>query len=135
MSETQQKKTYPEFRVVMVELDKVWEQLVYYGASWTSRDAALKLVSAISELWDIQLVPLYADYDGLVEIYDDEFKQLLIEKGKRVVRKNHVVHNVETYIIEREDEQYAKAKGYAGLLVIHLDAGATIVAMISLVTP
>jgi hypothetical protein len=134
MSETQQKKkeTYPEFRVVVMELDKVWEQLKYYGASWASGDAALKLVRTISELWDIPLTPLYGDYDGMVEVYSDEFRQFLIEKGKRVVRDEP---RIETFIIDREDEQYARTKGFAGLLVIHLDAGATIVAMISLVEP
>ena len=133
MSETQQKKKkYPEFKIIAMELDETWEQLKYYGASWSSGDAALKLVRIISELWDIRLTPLYADYDGMVEIYDDEFKQLLIERGKRVVRNEP---KIETFIIDHEDEQYAKEKGFAGLLVIHLDAGATIVAMISLVEP
>jgi len=132
MSEAQKKKTYPEFRVVVMELDKVWEQLKYYGASWTSGDAALKLVRIISELWDIPLTPLYGDYDGIVEVYHNEFGQFLTEKGKRVVRDEP---RIETFIIDREDEQYAKEKGYSGLLVIHLDAGATIVAMISPVEP
>jgi len=121
----QEKKN--EFRVAWIDMSEAWEALKPY-VTWSAGGVARKLVDIIGEMWDIELVPLYANYDGLIETYDDEFKQFLIQKGRHVVRKDPPI---ETFVIEDDiDNEYAKANGYVALLVIHIDKGASIVAAV-----
>jgi hypothetical protein len=116
-----------EFRVVWIDLSEAWESLIPY-VTWSVGEAARKLVDVISEMWNVELVPLYADYDGLVEVYDDEFRQFLIQNGRHIVRKDP---EIETFNVEGDiDAEYAKAKGYVALLVINIDKGASVVAAV-----
>ena len=121
----QEKKN--EFRVAWIDLSEAWERLKP-DVTWSVGEAARKLVDIIGEMWDIDLNALYANYDGLVEVYDNDFRQFLIKNGRHVVRKDP---EIETFVIEDNiDEQYAKANGYVALLVIHVDKGASIVAAV-----
>jgi hypothetical protein len=112
-----------EFRVAWIDMSEAWERLHPY-VTWSVDGAARKLVDVIGEMWSIELVPLYADYDGLVEVYDNEFRQFLIQRGRHIVRKDP---EIETFNLEGNiDIEYAKANGYAALLVINIDKGASV---------
>ena len=116
-----------EFRVAWIDMSEAWERLHPY-VTWSVDGAARKLVDVIGEMWSIELVPLYADYDGLVEVYDNEFRQFLIQRGRHIVRKDP---EIETFNLEGDiDVEYAKANGYAALLVINIDKGASVVAAV-----
>jgi hypothetical protein len=116
-----------EFRVAWIDMSEAWERLHPY-VTWSVDGAARKLVDVIGEMWSIELVPLYANYDGLVEVYDNEFRQFLIQRGRHIVRKDP---EIETFNLEGDiDVEYAKANGYAALLVINIDKGASIVAAV-----
>ena len=115
-----------EFRVAWIDMSEAWERLHPY-VTWSVDGAARKLVDVIGEMWSIELVPLYANYDddGLVEVYDDEFRRFLIQRGRHIVRKDP---EIETFDLGGNiDIEYAKANGYAALLVINIDKGASIV--------
>ena len=112
-----------EFRVAWIDMSEAWERLHPY-VTWSVDGAARKLIDVIGEMWSIELVPLYADYDGLVEVYDNEFRQFLIQRGRHIVRKDP---EIETFNLEGDiDIEYAKANGYAALLIINIDKGASI---------
>ena len=116
-----------EFRVAWIDMSEAWERLHPY-VTWSVDEAARKLIDVIGEMWSIELVPLYADYDGLVEVYDNEFRQFLIQRGRHIVRKDP---EIETFNLEGDiDIEYAKANGYAALLVINIDKGASVAAAV-----
>jgi len=116
-----------EFRVAWIDLSEAWERLHPY-VTWSVGEAARKLVDIVGEMWDIELVPLYANYDGLVEVYEDGFRQFLMQRGRHIVRKDP---EIETFNVEGDiDVEYARSNGYVALLVVNIDKGATIVAAV-----